>query len=135
MTLVITKAGLAAAGMLPEIETDRKQAADEPSENADNTAKSGPTVAVSESPRRMPRAGSKLAILVGLLSREEGMTIAEAAAALGWQQHTIRGVMSGALAKKFGFQIVSMIVEGRGRAYRIEGAAEVGADEVDDARE
>jgi hypothetical protein len=124
--LIITKAGLAACVMSPT---------GEPDENAGNAPQSGPTTAVSESQRRMPRAGSKLAMLVALLEREGGATIEEMAVALGWARHTIRGVMSGALAKRFGFQIASEAVEGRGRAYRIEGAAEIGADEVDGAGE
>jgi hypothetical protein len=73
-------------------------------------------------------------MLVGLLSRDGGATVAEMAAALGWQQHTIRGVMSGALAKKFGFQILSGVVGGRGRVYRTEGATEM-ADDAEGARE
>jgi hypothetical protein len=74
-------------------------------------------------------------MLVELLERDEGATIEEAAVAVGWQQHTIRGVMSGALAKKFGLRIVSEVTEGRGRVYRISGAMEEDADEVDGARE
>jgi hypothetical protein len=109
-SLIITKAGLAACGM---------SSTQEPDEDADNAAQSGPTAAVSENPRRMPRAGTKLAALIALLDRKEGVTIQEAVGTLGWQAHTIRGTMSGALAKKFGFQIVSEVVEGRGRAYRI----------------
>jgi hypothetical protein len=135
MTLVITKAGLAAVGMLPEAEAEQIPGADSQTQKADNAGQDGPTTAVSENQRRMPRPGSKLAMLIWLLERKEGATIEEAAAALEWQGHTIRGVMSGALAKKFGLQIASEVVEGRGRAYRLESAAEVGADEVDHARE
>jgi hypothetical protein len=109
LTLVVTKAGLAAVGMTP---------ADASDEKADNAAECGPTAAISESQRPMPRAGSKLAMLVALLARNEGATIAEMAAATGWQAHTVRGVMSGALARKFGLQIGSEKVEGRGRVYR-----------------
>jgi hypothetical protein len=123
MALIITKAGLAAVGMFPTVAGDRKQAADESAPMAHDGAERGPTVAVSENQqRRIPRVGSKLAMLVELLERKEGATVEEMAAALKWQQHTIRGVMSGALAKKFGFRIVSEVTEGRGRVYRIEGS-------------
>jgi hypothetical protein len=135
MTLVITKAGLAAVGMLPEIAGDRKQAADESAQKAHDRAKRGPTAPVSQNQHKRPRSGSKLAMLVELLERNEGATIEEMATALGWQQHTIRGVMSGALAKRFGLVVVSEVTEGRGRVYRTTGAAEAGADEVDGAGE
>jgi hypothetical protein len=119
MTLVITKDGLAAVGMLPEVAGDRKQAADHSAQKAHDKAKRGLTAAVSQNQQRRPRPGSKLAMLVGLLERDEGATVEEMAAALGWQQHTIRGVMSGALAKRFGLVVVSVLAEGRGRVYRI----------------
>ncbi|OJU36590.1 MAG: hypothetical protein BGN94_08320, partial [Rhizobiales bacterium 68-8] len=70
LTLVITKAGLAAVGMPREVAVDRKQAADRSAQRAHDGAEHGPTAAISESQRRMPRAGSKLAMLVELLSRE-----------------------------------------------------------------
>src|SRR3954447_16025898 len=44
-----------------------------------------------------PRAGSKQARVIGLLQRPEGATIDEMAAAMGWQRHSVRGLISGAL--------------------------------------
>ena len=41
------------------------------------------------------------------------------AKATGWESHSVRGVMSGALKKKLGLTIASEKVEGRGRIYRI----------------
>jgi hypothetical protein len=122
-TLVVTKDGLAAVGMLPDIETDRNPAADDPTQKAGNAGQSGPTTAVSDNERRRSRAGSKLAMLVALLEREEGATIEEMAATLGWARHTVRGVMSGALAKRFTLQIVSEKAEGRGRTHHIRNGA------------
>ncbi len=69
--------------------------------------------------RRLPRADSKLAMLIELLSRDEGATVEEMIAATGWQAHTEHGAMSGALVKRFGMRIVSEKGEGRGRVYRI----------------
>ena len=66
---------------------------------------------------RTPRGGTKLATLVAMLGREEGATVAEMAAATGWQAHSVRGVMSGALVKNFGLRMGSEKVEGRGRVY------------------
>jgi hypothetical protein len=127
MTLVISKAGLAAVGMVAEIEAEQNPVADDPTQTADSTAQSGPTTAVSENQPRMPRAGTKLAALVGMLGREEGASVAEMVVATSWQRHTIRGIMSGALVKKFGLRIGSERVEGRGRVYRIEDAMEADA--------
>lgn len=67
---------------------------------------------------KSPRAGSKLAIVIELLARPEGATIAEMATATGWQEHSVRGALSGILAKRYGVQVTSESVEGRGRVYR-----------------
>lgn len=64
------------------------------------------------------RTGSKQARVIGLLQRPEGATIDEMASAMGWQHHTVRGLISGALKKKLGLDIVSEKTE-RGRFYRI----------------
>jgi hypothetical protein len=64
------------------------------------------------------RAGSKQARVIGLLQRPEGATIDEMASAMGWQRHTVRGLISGALKKKLGLDIVSEKTD-RGRLYRI----------------
>jgi predicted ArsR family transcriptional regulator len=135
MTLVITKAGLAAVGMLPGTDPEGKQAADETAPMAHDEAQRGPTAAVSDQERLMPKAGTKLATLIALLERDEGATIEEMAETLDWQQHTVRGVMSGALVKRFRLVIVSEKVEGRGRVYGIERTTVAGADEVDTAGE
>ncbi len=39
----------------------------------------------------------------------------------GWQAHSVRGAISGALKKKLGLSVTSETVEGRGRVYRISG--------------
>ncbi len=68
---------------------------------------------------RAPRAGTKQAKLIAMLRAPEGATIAEIAAATGWQPHTVRGAMAGVLKKKLGLEVTSEKVEGRGRVYRI----------------
>ena len=40
--------------------------------------------------------------MIELLKRPEGATVEQIAAATGWQHHTIRGAISGALKKKLG---------------------------------
>ena len=65
------------------------------------------------------RKGTKQETLIEMLRAEGGATIDEIVAATGWQPHTVRGAMSGALKKKLGLTITSEKVEGRGRCYRI----------------
>ena len=67
------------------------------------------------------REGTKQALLLALLGRVEGATIAEVVAATGWQPHTVRGALAGALKKRLGLTTLQK-VEGRGRVYRIPGS-------------
>ena len=60
----------------------------------------------------------KLGVLVGLLSRPEGARIQDLAAATGWQVHSVRGAIAGALKKDRGLNVVSTKTE-TGRTYRI----------------
>src|SRR5262245_15218458 len=55
---------------------------------------------------------------IGMLRRPEGATVDEVVSATGWQRHTVRGVFSGTLKKRFKLTIAS-IIEERGRVYRI----------------
>jgi DNA-binding Lrp family transcriptional regulator len=52
-----------------------------------------------------PRAGTKQALMIELLKRPEGATVEQIAEATGWQHHTIRGAISGALKKKLGLTV------------------------------
>jgi hypothetical protein len=61
---------------------------------------------------------SKQATLITMLERPGGSTIDEIAEAIGWQRHSIRGMISGVLKKKLGLSIASKKEE-RGRVYRI----------------
>jgi hypothetical protein len=65
-----------------------------------------------------PAAGSEQAQVIGLLQRPQGATVDEVATVMGWQRHTVRGLISGALKKKLGLQVISEKTE-RGRLYRI----------------
>jgi hypothetical protein len=64
------------------------------------------------------RANTKQAQLAALLRRPQGATIHEIATATGWQNHSVRGAISGALKKRLGLTITSG-TEKRGRVYRI----------------
>ena len=63
------------------------------------------------------RPASKLDTLEKLLKRKGGATIAEMTHATGWQQHSVRGALAGAL-KKRGATIGSEKIDGT-RRYRI----------------
>jgi hypothetical protein len=65
------------------------------------------------------RTGTKQALLITMLRRAEGATMPEIIAATGWQAHSVRGAMSGALGKKLGLVFVSARDDARGRVYRI----------------
>jgi hypothetical protein len=117
VTLVATDAGLSAIGVEPE--------------NA-NTAPAGATDALTEEPAqdtpteteaapkaRATRQGTKQAMLIAMLRALAGATIEEIMATTGWQSHTVRGAMAGALKKKLGLEVTSEKVEGRGRVYKL----------------
>lgn len=70
---------------------------------------------------KQPREGTKLAALITLLRRAEGVSIKEASAALDWMEHSVRGAVAGALKKKLGLTILAEKVEGRGTVYRVGG--------------
>ena len=52
-----------------------------------------------------PRTGTKQALMIELLRRPEGATVEQIAEVTGWQKHTIRGAISGALKKKLGLTL------------------------------
>ncbi len=66
-----------------------------------------------------PREGSKKAIVLDLLRRKDGATMAEIAKATDWQAHSIRGFISGNLTKKMGLVVESAKNEAGERVYRI----------------
>ena len=73
----------------------------------------------SPRPSKVRRKTSKQALLIDMLQAPEGATIEQIVKATGWQPHTVRGAISGALKKKLGLNVLSEKVEGRGRVYRI----------------
>ena len=137
LTLVITEAGLKAIGVELEPGSGKSAAAVKP--RPKTRAGRGipkPTAAKSickapRSPRKpaaakpkgkapaAARAGTKQALLIDLLERRKGATVAEAVEATGWQPHSVRGAISGTLKKKLGLTVTSAVVESRGRVYRI----------------
>ena len=66
-----------------------------------------------------PRELSKKDIVLDLLRRPTGATMAEITAATDWQNHSVRGFISGHLGKKMGLQVESTKNEAGERTYRI----------------
>lgn len=65
-----------------------------------------------------PGPKGKLGVLVGLLRRPEGAAIGQLTAATGWQAHSVRGAIAGAVKKKLHLAVISEKTEA-GRVYRI----------------
>jgi len=70
-------------------------------------------------PAAAPRTGSKQAQLIELLRRPEGVSVREAATALAWQPHSIRGAFAGSLKKKLGLTLTVDKSAADGARYRI----------------
>ena len=70
-----------------------------------------PQIAVLDAAAKSPKQPSKLDRVEALLLAPLGTTIAEIMTATGWQQHSVRGAMAGAL-KKRGLVITSNKVDG-----------------------
>lgn len=110
-TLVVTDAGLLAIGIDPVVVKTvvaiRKHAAEMPA----------PTLPAAIQPKL--RTGTKQATLISMLRAPDGATIEEIMTATGWQPHTVRGAMAGALKKKLGLEVSSEKDDARGRVYRL----------------
>ena len=65
-----------------------------------------------------PREGSKTAQVVAMLQRKNGATLPEIMEKMGWQKHTVRGFMAGAM-KKAGYAVESFKSDKGERTYRI----------------
>jgi hypothetical protein len=121
VTLIITDTGLEAIGVEPDAApqaTTRGEVADEaPAATTEASGQPAPTSAPRE---RKTREGTKQALVIEMLRRPEGATIAEIAEASGWLSHTIRGMIAGALRKKLGLEINSSKDAGRRRVYKLD---------------
>ena len=65
------------------------------------------------------RDGSKKQIVLDLLRRKGGATMAEIAKATDWQNNSIRGFVSGQLTKKMGLTVESTKNEAGERTYKL----------------
>jgi len=67
-----------------------------------------------------PRAESKGAQILALIRRTKGATLAELAKLTGWQNHSIRGFLSGTVGKKMGLTVESTKREDSERVYSLK---------------
>ena len=96
--------------------------ADEGAPVATGAAPAAAPDATAEQPAakvRKHRDGTKEAMLIDMLRRPEGATIAQIIAATGWLAHTVRGAFAGALKKKRGLTVISEKPDGSDRVYRL----------------
>jgi hypothetical protein len=67
-------------------------------------------------------AKTKQQVCLDLLNRPKGATVGELQAATGWQQHSVRGFLAGAVRKKLGLTLLSEKPGAEPRRYRIVSA-------------
>jgi hypothetical protein len=93
---------------------------DAPAEEGTPTEKKVPKVkqAAKAPERGEAREASKTAQVVTLLQRKNGATLEEIMEKTGWQKHTVRGFVAGAM-KKAGYTVESFKSDHGGRTYRI----------------
>ncbi len=116
--LVIADTGLQAIGVDADRKTSKQSRSTRPPpRQSSRRAEPKPCVAKPSPPAVRP--GTKQALLIDLLKRKKGATIEEIVEATGWQAHSVRGAISGALKKKLGLAVTSEKVQARGRVYRI----------------
>lgn len=99
--LYLTEAGLAIIDGGPATQAQTRPAGIDPEKNADLK----PT--------------GKHADIARLIKRRKGATIADLVIETGWQAHSVRGAISGALKHKYGMNVISAKEGERGRVYRI----------------
>jgi hypothetical protein len=73
-------------------------------------------------PPRSARSGTKQEAVLALLRQPAGTTIAAMMKATGWQQHSVRGFLTGVVRKKLKLKLESKAVDGN-RVYHVAGDA------------
>jgi hypothetical protein len=120
--LPMVRVGAVATRATPPARKQKKQATTRPTDRGSNKGETTRRKAKPKpepAPVRSPRPGSKLARVIDLLRRSGGASVADIAAATGWQPHTVRGVISGAVRTKLHLPVTTEAMDGR-RTYRIE---------------
>jgi hypothetical protein len=108
-------------GATPEPATTEQETATNPPKAAKGAPKKARATKAAKAKDGAPaaREGSKKALVLDLLRRKGGATLAEIAKATEWQNHSIRGFISGTITKKMGFQVESTKNADGGRNYKL----------------
>jgi hypothetical protein len=82
---------------------------------------SQPAVSAASKKGKAPatRPGTKTAKILRLLGRPGGASLAELTKATGWQPHSVRGFLSGAVKRKMRLKLASVKRADGERAYRV----------------
>jgi hypothetical protein len=107
-----SKKGASQKKNAPKANKGAKKAKGAPKKQAASKKESKPAA-------KQARPDSKKAIVLGLLRRPKGATMAEIAKATDWQNHSIRGFISGSLGKKMGLVVESSKNEAGDRVYKL----------------
>ena len=124
--LFITTNGLLALGV-EDADKDRPaQATSMPRKRKTATApaSSKPEKASSSASKRRPAsAQTKQDLVIRMLHRQSGVSIADIIAKTGWQPHSVRGFFSGLVRKKLNLPLVSDVGKDGVRRYHIASVA------------
>src|SRR5689334_12050280 len=100
----------------PTTKVERRKTTDK------STASKLPEAARAQAPTKKTqppiRESSKLATVIAILRSPKGATIEALSNATGWQEHSVRGALSGAIKRKLGLTVTSDKTDGV-RTYRI----------------
>ncbi len=126
LSLVILKAGRDAIGVADEaaeqmiagdiVDTPSKLKVQQRSANA---APKTEVMEVDQPIAASPRAGTKQAVVISMLSDEQGATLDALTGATGWLPHTMRAALTG--LRKRGFSVERNSGKGKPTIYRIVG--------------
>jgi hypothetical protein len=120
ISLTITRAGRDAIAVerAATMKAPRSDAQEPPSQRSAENKTSPAGAAV-------PRAGSKQALMIGMLKARKGATLDALVEATGWLPHTTRAALTG--LRRRGFAIGRSRAEGEGSVYRIIAGATAAA--------
>ena len=119
VSLVITRAGCDAIAVGDDMTASDRSTREAARASAAAKAPPAKTAAQAE-PRAMdgaPRPGSKQALVVEMLSKDDGASLDALVKATGWLPHTTRAALTG--LRKRGFLVERVRDESKGSLYRI----------------